>query len=82
MAQFVELLIPGERRAYIRCSAIERVETDSSLEASAIAPPDNPVTLVLRDTQKELYVFGCSVLDILHAIHRDDVFLDPRGEIA
>lgn len=80
MAQFIELLSPGGVSIYIRCSAIERVETNGSLGADKIAPPDAPIRVVVRDTKDVLSVFGCCVLDILHGIHRDDCFLDSRGD--
>lgn len=79
MAQFIELLSPGGLSVFIRCSAVERVEAPGSLPADKIAPPDAPIFIVVRDSKDRLSIFGCSVLDILHGIHRDDVFLDSRG---
>ena len=78
MAQFIELYSPGQIKVYIRCSAIERVEVDANLPSGDLASPNKPISLILRESQTRLDVYGCSVMDILHGIHRDDVFLDPR----
>jgi hypothetical protein len=80
VAQFIELAVPGGSFAYIRCSCIERVECSGSLTREDIAPPDNPLRLILRDQKEKLTVYGCSVLDILHGIHQDGVFLNARDE--
>lgn len=80
MAQFIELLTPGGVSVFIRCSSIESVETAQHLAADAIAPPETPLKISLRDSPRTLMAYGCSVLDILHGVHRDDCFLDSRGE--
>ena len=79
MAQFIELMVPGGTSVFIRCASIERVEAPGNLTADQIAPPEVPIKLVFRDGKERLSAYGCSVLDILHGIHRDDVFLDSRG---
>lgn len=80
MAQFIELLLPGGQSAFVRCASIERVEVGGALGPADIAPPDNPIRVVLRDGGPKLTAYGCSVLDILHGIHRDDAFLDSRAD--
>lgn len=80
MAQFIELLSPGGVSVFLRCNSIERVEASGNTPPDKIAPPDEPIRVVLREGRATLQAYGCSVLDILHAIHRDDVFLDSRRE--
>lgn len=80
MAQFIELLSPGGISVFIRCAAIERVETQGMLPPDQIASPSEPIRVVLRESRDKLTTYGCSVLDILHGIHRDDCFLDSRSD--
>jgi hypothetical protein len=80
IAQFIEILSPGGTSVFVRCSSIERVEVSNSLGPDAVAPPETPIRVVLRERGEKLLAYGCSVLDILHGIHRDDAFLDSRGE--
>ena len=82
MAQFIELQTPGAKFAYVRCAAIERVECSGALTREDIAPPDNPLIVVVREGSgvAKLQVYGCTVLDILHGIHQDGVFLNSRDE--
>lgn len=82
MAQFIELQVPGAKFAYVRCSSIERVECSNHLTREDIAPPDNPIIVVVREGNgvAKLEVFGCTVLDILFGIHRDGDFLDSRDK--
>ena len=82
MAQFIELQVPGASFAYVRCNTIRRVECAGSLTRSDIAPPDNPLKLFLANEPLPLTVYGCSIGDILHGIHQDDVFLNSRDEEA
>ena len=80
MAQFIELMMPGGNYAYVRCASIERVEAAGMLDPKAVAPPDNPLKVVLREGKEKLTVYGCSVIDILYGIHRDDVPLARTGD--
>lgn len=75
MAQFIELLGTGGVTHFVRCSSIERVEATDNLAAEAVAPPDAPLIIVLREGRERLPVYGCTVLDVLHGIHRDDCSL-------
>ena len=79
VAQFIELLSPGGLSIFIRCASIERVEAPGSMPPDQVAPPNAPIHIIVREGREKLTAYGCSVLDILHGIHRDDCFLDSRG---
>lgn len=78
MAQFIELLSPGRLSVFVRCGSIDRVEAPENMKPTDIASPETPLRVVFRDGGVRMSVYGCSVLDILHGIHRDDCFLDSR----
>ena len=80
MAQFIELISPGGLSIFVRCASIERVEAAGNLPPDQIASPETLIHVVLREGKEKLPIYGCSVLEILHGIHRDDCFLDSRGD--
>lgn len=79
MAQFIELLSPGGLSVFIRCASIERILAPGSMPPDKIASPQEPLHIIVREGREVLSAYGCSVLDILHGIHRDDCFLDSRS---
>jgi hypothetical protein len=83
MAQFIELQVPGGKFAYVRCAAIERVECSGIMTREDIASPEHPLIVVVREGHgvAKIQVYGCSVLDILHGIHQDGIFLNARDSV-
>jgi hypothetical protein len=64
---FVELCRKGGSKAYLDGSQIKAIYSSPGIEATTIAPPDQPFTVVLIDGT-EVVCFGISVCQLLESL--------------
>ena len=65
MSQWVELVLPDSKRAYVKASTIERILLPPSLPATERAHPERPIRVVLRDG----VVLDCINQTAMHILH-------------
>lgn len=49
MSAWIEIIMPGSQRCYVKASSVERIVLPAGLTSTDIAHPEDPMRLVLRD---------------------------------